>query len=130
MNVSTVMIRQDILSLEELVPKLAYVIVFVSDMDRAVKFYRDTMGLPLKFSSPHWSEFVTGETTLALHPESAGSPAGAVHLGFNVPKLETFYQEMTDKGVKFSQPPTKQDFGGMLATFEDSEGGVCTVSGS
>src|SRR6266849_6755723 len=87
-------------------------------MDRAVKFYRDTLGFPLKFSSPHWSEFVTGDTTLALHPTSAQSPAGAVHLGFTVPALETFYEEMTAKGVKFPQPPKKQDFGG-----------VCTVSG-
>ena len=110
-------------------PKLAYVIVFVSDMDRAVKFYRDTLGLPLKFSSPHWSEFVTGDTTVALHPASEQSPAGAVRLGFNVPALETFYREMTAKGVKFPQPPAKQDFGGVLASFEDSEGSLCTVSG-
>ena len=111
-------------------PKLGYVIIFVSDMDRAVKFYRDTLGLPLKFSSPHWSEFVTGDTTVALHPASEQSPAGAVRLGFNVAALETFYQDMTAKGVKFPQPPTKQDFGGVLASFEDSEGGVCTVSGA
>ena len=32
--------------------KLTYVIEFVADMDRAVKFYRDTMGLPLTFQSP------------------------------------------------------------------------------
>jgi catechol 2,3-dioxygenase-like lactoylglutathione lyase family enzyme len=49
-------------------PKPVYVIAFVSDMDRAVKFYRDTLRLRLKFSSPHWSEFVTGDTTVALHP--------------------------------------------------------------
>src|SRR5262245_33407299 len=107
------MFRQDILSRwgKPMQPKLTYAIVFVADMDRAVKFYRDTLGLPLKFSSPHWSEFVTGETTLALHPASAQNPAGAVHLGFNVAGLETFYQEMTAKGVKFPQPPKKQDFG-------------------
>ena len=29
--------------------KLSYVIKFVADMDRAVKFYRDVLGLPLKF---------------------------------------------------------------------------------
>ncbi len=44
--------------------KLGYVIKFVADMNRAVKFYRDVLGLPLKFESPGWSEFVTGETTL------------------------------------------------------------------
>ncbi len=73
---------------------------------------------------------MTGETTLALHPGSAQSPAGAVRLGFNVPALETFYEEMTAKGVKFPHPPKKQDFGGVLAAFEDSERGVCSVSGA
>lgn len=46
--------------------KLNYVIAFVGDMDRAVKFWRDVLGLPLKFESPAWSEFATGETTLAF----------------------------------------------------------------
>ena len=32
--------------------KLSYVIEFVADMDRTVKFYRDVVGLPLKFQSP------------------------------------------------------------------------------
>ena len=31
-----------------------------------MKFYRDALGLTLKFELPGWSEFVTGETTLAL----------------------------------------------------------------
>ena len=47
-------------------------------MDKAVKFYRDVVGLTLKFESPGWSEFVTGETTLALHPASEKNPAGKV----------------------------------------------------
>ena len=46
--------------------KLAYAIKFVADMDRAVAFHRDVLGLMLKFQSPGWSEFLTGETTLAL----------------------------------------------------------------
>ena len=32
-------------------------------MDKALKFYRDVLGLKVKFESPGWSEFVTGETT-------------------------------------------------------------------
>ena len=53
-----------------------YVIKFVADMNKAVKFYRDILGLQLKFESSGWSEFVTGETTLALHPASDKNPAG------------------------------------------------------
>jgi predicted enzyme related to lactoylglutathione lyase len=107
--------------------KLGYVIEFVADMGNAVKFYRDVVGLQLKFESPGWTEFVTGETTFALHPASAKNPAGRVELGFNVPDLEAFYGEMSEKGVLFSMPPTKQDFGGVLAQFIDSEGTHCSV---
>ena len=108
--------------------KLNYVIEFVADMDRAVKFYRDALGLSLKFQSPGWSEFSTGETSLGLHPASEKNPAGSIELGFNVTNLEKFHQEMTAKGVQFSMPPTKQDFGGILAQFIDSEGRRCSVA--
>ena len=47
--------------------QLDYTMVIVSDMPRSVEFYRDKLGLPLKFESPEWTEFVTGTTTLALH---------------------------------------------------------------
>jgi len=107
--------------------RLSYAIKFVDDMDRAVRFYRDVLGLPLKFQSPGWSEFVTGETTLALHPASQKNPAGTVELGFAAQDLSQFYEELTQKGVRFNMPPTKQDFGGRLAQFVDSEGGRCSV---
>ena len=110
--------------------KLSYAIEFVADMNRAVKFYRDVIGLPLKFESPGWSEFATGDTTLALHPASQKNPAGKVELGFNVVDLQKFYEDMRAKGVKFPMPPTKQDFGGTLAQFEDSEGAHVSVGAS
>jgi uncharacterized glyoxalase superfamily protein PhnB len=46
-----------------------------------------------------------------------------------VPDLGKFYDEMRAGGVKFSMPPKKQDFGGELAQFEDSEGAHVSVSG-
>ena len=110
-------------------PKLAYAIKYVADMDRAVKFYRDTLGLTLKFQSPEWSEFATGETTLALHHASAKNPAGTVRVGFNVEDIHTFHREMTAKGAKFSMPPTKQDFGGTLAELVDPDGAHISIGG-
>src|SRR5215471_2736114 len=97
--------------------QLRYAIKFVADMDKAIKFYRDVLGLQLKFQSPGWSEFFTGATTLALHPASDKNPAGKVELGFTVSDLEAFYSEMSASGVRFSMPPKKQDFGGVLAQF-------------
>jgi len=109
--------------------KLNHVIEFVGDRDCAVKFYRDVVGLPLKFQSPGWSELSTGETTLGLHPASEKNAAGKVEMGFNVPDLQTFYEDMRAKGVKFPMAPKKQDFGGMLAQFEASEGAFVSVAG-
>ena len=110
-----------------MVPKLKYVIEFVADMNRAVKFYRDVVGLTLKFESPEWSEFATGETSLALHRASEKNPAGTYEMGFTVKDLPEFHEQMQAKGVKFSMPPTKQDFGGTLAQFLDSEGAHLSV---
>ncbi|HEV2313857.1 MAG TPA: VOC family protein [Candidatus Acidoferrales bacterium] len=110
--------------------KLSYVIEFVEDMDRAVKFYRDIIGLPLKFQSSGWSEFETGETTLGLHPASEKNRAGKCEVGFNVENLQSFYEQLRAKGVVFSMPPKKQDFGGTLAQFVDSEGAHVSISGA
>jgi len=107
--------------------QLRYVIKFVSDMDKAVKFHRDVLGLVLKFGSPVWSEFSTGETTLALDLASEKNPAGKVELGFTVPDVEACYRNMSAECVLFSMPPKKQDFGGVLAQFVDSEGAHCGV---
>ena len=106
--------------------RMNYVIKFVSNMDRAVAFYRDTLGLPLKFQSPGWSEFLTGETTLALH--AADHPQGSMRLGFQVPDVKAFYKEMSAQGIEFTTPPTMQ-FGVLLAEFLDSEGAEVSVSG-
>ena len=78
--------------------RVNYAIVFVSDMGRSVSFYRDTIGLPLRFESPHWTEFATDGATLALHlaesspPLSAGDGprAGSCRPGLQVPSLDEF----------------------------------------
>ena len=84
--------------------QLAYTIIFVSDMDRSVSFYGDTIGLPLRFQSPEWTEFATDAVTLALHasdipnPDGAkpsDSPAGRCRPGFSVANLDDFHEQMT-----------------------------------
>ena len=108
--------------------RLTYAIKFVADMDKAVAFYRDTLGLHLKFASPDWSEFITGETTLALHAASEGHPPGSVEIGFRVEDLEAFHREQSAAGLTFTQPP-KSEHGSSLASFLDCEGAQVSVSG-
>jgi lactoylglutathione lyase len=108
--------------------RLSYVMKFVEDMDKAVAFYRDMLGLKLRFASPDWSEFETGETTLALHRASDTHPAGSAQIGFSVEDIDAFFQEKGAQGVVFTRPPTPQH-GVKLADFVDSEGTEVSVSG-
>jgi lactoylglutathione lyase len=107
--------------------RLNYAIKFVSDMESAIAFYRDTLGLKLAFQSPFWSEFETGSTKLALHPASDENPAGTVQLGFGTDDIDAFYAEAAAERITFTQPPTDMH-GTRLARFLDPEGAEISLS--
>ena len=54
------------------VTKVLYML-WVTDMDRAVRFYRDVLGLNVHAQSPNWSELTLGDSTVALHQGSNDS---------------------------------------------------------
>jgi predicted enzyme related to lactoylglutathione lyase len=108
--------------------RLSYAIKYVADMDKAVAFHRDKLGLTLKFASPFWTEFDTGATTLALHAASAEHPAGSVQLGFASEDLAGFYERREANGITFTQPPTPMH-GSNIARFLDSEGAETSLGG-
>jgi len=106
-----------------------YVMVMVSDMGNSMRFYRDLLGIPLKFDSPEWTEFNTGTTVLALHGggKAAAPPtepkAGTASIGFYVNDLEAKYNELKSKGVHFTMPPKdREDEGIRLAVCVDPDG--------
>lgn len=115
--------------------RVSYAIVFVSDMPRAVSFYRDALGLPLRFESPAWTEFVTEGATLALHlsdnltgeRDAPGiEAAGRCRPGFRVPDLTEFHQRMLERKVPCVQEPT-ETFGARIAQYRDPDGLVFSV---
>ena len=115
--------------------RVNYAIVFVSDMKRSVAFYRDVIGLPLKFDSPEWSEFTTEGATLALHrteatptgEDQAESPAGRCRPGLSVRDLDAFHLRMVEHNVVCTQQPTDL-FGAKLAQYLDPDGLAISVS--
>lgn len=113
--------------------QIDYTMVMVSDMPRSVEFYRDILGIPLKFQSPEWTEFATGSTTLALH--GGGTPreyqdtgdqskvAGTCSIGFNVADVDKTYEDLKAKGIRFVLPPTQRENEGIkLAVGLDPDG--------
>lgn len=112
--------------------KVWYVNIFVTDFDQAVNFYQQKLGLPLQFREEQfgYASFKTAGAGLALArvDPNAGNAAELVGrhtgIGLGVPDIDAAYKELTAKGVKFTMPPTKQPWGGVLATFADSEGNI------
>jgi len=96
--------------------KIGAVILLVSDMERSIAFYKNTLGLPLKNSSHDWAEFFKDGTTLALHPikkklkEQAGSRVGML-VGFMVSSMDETYQNLKKNNVKFLKEPKEETFG-------------------
>lgn len=116
--------------------RVNYAIVVVSDMKRAVSFYRDVLGLPVKFESPGWTEFATDGATLALHPgersnTEEGNPqrvhAGRCRPGLSVPSLDEFHKRMIEKAVPCIQEPM-QVFGSRIAQYLDPDGLAISVA--
>jgi lactoylglutathione lyase len=116
--------------------RVNYAIVFVSDMTRSVSFYRDVLGLPLRFESPGWTEFATEGATLALHPGEGSDAekghsqmelAGRCHPGLSVPDLDEFHRRMVERNVPCTLEPT-ETFGVRIAQYVDPDGLAISVS--
>lgn len=106
--------------------KIDYAIVFVSDMGKSIAFYRDVLGLPLKFETPYWTEFATEGSTLALHLADEGDAGdanapGTCRTGFSVPDIGAFHERMVEHGVECVEPP-KESFGAKLSQYKDPDG--------
>jgi lactoylglutathione lyase len=115
--------------------RVNYQIVYVSDMKRSISFYRDVLGIPLRFESPGWTEFATDGATLVLHAAEAPAAeeedprrlhAGRCGAGLAVPSLADFHEKMLERGVPCLQAP-KQVFGAWVAQYVDPDGLALSV---
>ena len=116
--------------------RVNYAIVFVSDMRRSISFYRDTIGLPLRFESPEWTEFATEGATLALHLAESSTPVsadnerpGSCRPGLRVPSLGDFHKRMIEHDVRCLQEP-QELFGSRVAQYADPDGLTISVGES
>jgi len=98
-----------------------YAIRFTADMAATTAFYRDVLGLEVRLETPFWTEFETGDVTLALHPASAENPPGAVQLGFRTDDVARLHAEAAQNGLRFTAPPRDQH-GTTIARIRDADG--------
>ena len=51
--------------------RVAYAILFADDLEASIRFYRDTLGVPFRFSNETYAEFATEGAKFALFSRGA-----------------------------------------------------------
>jgi catechol 2,3-dioxygenase-like lactoylglutathione lyase family enzyme len=105
----------------------------VDDMDAAVAFYRDKLGLPVTYQSADWVELDAGNLVIALRRYGSG-PEGRPELGvgdgatiiFQVDDLDAARRELERQGVEFIGGLFEYD-DVRLAAFQDLNGNVLQI---
>lgn len=106
---------------------LGAVILLVSDMDRSIDFYKNTLGLELKTRTKEWTEFIKNGTVLALHTTKFKNlRRDGVMISFKVSNLDAVCKKLKEKNVKFVKEMSEEEFG-KHAIIEDPDGYMISI---
>ncbi len=110
--------------------RLWYINIFSGNFDAAISFYRDVLGLTLRFKEDEhgYASFDTGQVgfSVARVTPDADNYSALVGrftgIGLSVDDLDAEYERLSSMGVAFSMPPTQQPWGGYMAIVKDPDG--------
>jgi methylmalonyl-CoA/ethylmalonyl-CoA epimerase len=107
--------------------RIAQIAINVHDLERAVRFYRDVLGLEFLFQVPRLAFFNCGGVRLMLgvaETERFNHPASTLY--YDVPDIQAATTTLKERGVAFeADPHVIAELGDRvlwLAFFADSEG--------
>ena len=102
----------------------------VLDLDRASRFYEETLGLEKKYQYSSYVGFECGGVEIGLIPKLAegqkvNQPSASVE--FLVDDVEKLCSELKGKGVRFVEELHDEPWGGKQATFTDPDGNTLQI---
>jgi catechol 2,3-dioxygenase-like lactoylglutathione lyase family enzyme len=111
---------------------LAAVRLFVRDLDGAIAFYRDRLGLALNAHSQAWGYAVfdggrgANVVVESVPPDAPDDEQALVGrfsgVGFEVADIAAEHARLVAAGVPFDGAPERQAWGGITATLRDPAG--------
>lgn len=111
---------------------IGQIAVNARDLERAVQFYRDTLGMKLLFQVPQMAFFDCGGVRLMLGIASEPAfdhPASVIY--YRVPDIRAAHSALAGRGVEFTSPPhfvaKLPDHELWLAFFHDPEGNTLAL---
>jgi serine phosphatase RsbU (regulator of sigma subunit)/catechol 2,3-dioxygenase-like lactoylglutathione lyase family enzyme len=120
---------------------LHFVMIFVRDQERSLRFYLDQLGFRLvvdqRFESGgRWIEVAPpdGSASLSLALAVPDSPASKLvgrdsQIYFITEDVNAKFQEWSNRGVRFQFPPKEPEWGGTFTRFEDVDGNSFGLAG-
>jgi hypothetical protein len=122
-------------------PRISFVTLGVSDLERSTRFYQDVLHLPRLKTPPEVTFFELGKTWLALFPRDllaadAGVPAaGSGFPGFSLAhnvrtmaEVDRLLDEVAAGGGRIVKPAQRADWGGYTGYFADPDGFLWEVA--
>lgn len=122
-------------------PRISFVTLGVTDLERSVRFYTEVLGLKRLNEHADVAFFELGRTWLALYPRhllaaDAGVPAdGSGFPGFTLahnvrnPELvDELLEQVGAAGARIVKPAAKADWGGRTGYFADPDGFLWEVA--
>jgi predicted enzyme related to lactoylglutathione lyase len=112
--------------------RIGQIAVNARDLPRAVRFYREALGLRFLFEVPGMAFFDCGGVRLlvGIASEPEFDHASSI-LYFQVPDIRATHAELSERGVTFRQEPHRvarmPDHDLWLADFEDTEGNTLAL---
>jgi lactoylglutathione lyase len=115
---------------------MAYVILYVSDLDTSIAFYRDVLGLPYKFQDAGYAEFATQGTRLGLYERRRAewltgrtvTPGPAAEVVFMVDDVDTYAHRLAQRGAAVISVPTDRPWGHRTVHLADPDGFVVELA--
>ncbi|SRR5712691_10110053 len=98
---------------------LGAVWLYSADVERAARFYEESVGLRPVGREGDVAHFDCGNIRLSLHP---GTAAVGGFLVFVVDDAAAEHTAMRARGVEFVSEPHREEFGGLVAEFRDPDG--------
>ena len=108
------------------ITRLWLTMIRVSDMDKALRFYNELLGLPIALDARMFNHAEVGpeEPLAKIGPHETGKKSTRrrrTGIVFDTDDIYTLHERLKRQGVGFTREPTSMPWGGIVADFLDPD---------
>lgn len=115
---------------------IGYVILYVADLDASVRFYRDVLGLPYRFTDAGYAEFGTEGTRFALYERRRAewltgvtvTPGPAAEIVLVVDDVDADARRLAALGTPVLSGPADRPWGHRTVHIGDPDGFIVELA--